>query len=184
VGVNIDYHISFDDHYYSVGYRSALGLLRLSNRFGVTRLEKACERAIAIRSAAYRTVKTMLKQSMEGAPLPDQSPLQDPTTGLQERLERLAKLSVLICDDFGLGSLSDREKQDLLEALEERYGTGATVVTAQLPVADWHEYLGGGRVADAILDRLVHGAHRIELRSDESMRKEYSTLKHGGQSVE
>jgi transposase len=64
------------------GYRSALGLLRLSNRFGVTRLEKACERAIAIRSAAYRTVKTMLKQRMEEAPLPDQSPLQDPTAGL------------------------------------------------------------------------------------------------------
>jgi len=64
------------------GYRSALGLLRLSNRFGVTRLEKACERAVAIRSAAYRTVKTMLKQRMEEAPLPDQSPLQDPTAGL------------------------------------------------------------------------------------------------------
>lgn len=64
------------------GYRSALGLLRLSNRFGVMRLEKACERAIAIRSAAYRTVKTMLKQRMEEAPLPDQSPLQDSTAGL------------------------------------------------------------------------------------------------------
>ena len=51
-------------------------------------------------------------------------------------------------------------------------------------VADWHEYLGGGRVADAILDRLVHGAHRIELRSDESMRKEYASLNHGGQSIE
>lgn len=100
-------------------------------------------------------------------------------------LKRLAKLSVLIVDDFGMGgSLSDREKQDLLEAIEERYGTGATVVTAQLPVSDWHEYLGGGRVADAILDRLVHNAHRIELRSEESMRKEYSGLNHGGQSVE
>lgn len=54
----------------------------------------------------------------------------------------------------------------------------------QLPVSDWHEYLGGGRVADAILDRLVHNAHRIELRSQESMRKEYSAVNHGGQSVE
>ena len=60
---------------------------------------------------------------------------------------------------------------------------GATVVTAQLPVSDWHEYLGGGRVADAILDRLVHNSHRIELNSTDSMRKEYSDLKHGGQSV-
>lgn len=99
-------------------------------------------------------------------------------------LKRLAKLSVLIIDDFGLGSMSDREKQDLLEAVEERYGCGATVVTAQLPVGDWHEYLGGGRVADALLDRLVHNAHRIELRSEESMRREYSALNHGGQSVE
>jgi hypothetical protein len=80
--------------------------------------------------------------------------------------------------------VSYQEKQDLLEAFEERYGTGVTVVTAHLPVADWHEYDGGGRVADAILDRLVPGAHRIELRSPESMRKEYATSNHDGQSVE
>jgi transposase len=64
------------------GYRSALGLLRLSNRFGVARLEKACERAITIRSASYRTVKTMLQKGMEEAPLPDQPQLQDPAAGL------------------------------------------------------------------------------------------------------
>jgi DNA replication protein DnaC len=99
-------------------------------------------------------------------------------------LKRLSKLSVIVLDDFGLASMTDREKQDLLEALEERYGCGATVVTAQLPVSDWHEYLGGGRVADAILDRLVHNAHRIELRSKESMRREYSDLNHDGHPVE
>jgi DNA replication protein DnaC len=104
--------------------------------------------------------------------------------GIYERLlKRLAKLSVLVVDDFGLGSLTDREKQDLLEAIEERYGGGATVVTSQLPVADWHEYLGGGRLADAILDRLVHNAHRIELCSEESMRKPQPDLNHDGQSV-
>lgn len=64
------------------GYRSALGLLRLSNRFSAARLEKACERAITIRSAAYRTVKTMLSKGMESAPLPDQVPAQDPAAGL------------------------------------------------------------------------------------------------------
>jgi transposase len=64
------------------GYRSALGLLRLSDRFGADRLEKACERAITIRSAGYRTVKTMLKQRMEAAPLPEQMSLQDTTAGL------------------------------------------------------------------------------------------------------
>jgi DNA replication protein DnaC len=97
-------------------------------------------------------------------------------------LKRLAKLAVLVIDDFGLGGLNDREKQDLLEAIEERYGSGATVVTSQLPVRDWHEYLGGGRIADALLDRLVHNAHRIEIASEESMRKGDSTLLDGGHS--
>jgi DNA replication protein DnaC len=99
-------------------------------------------------------------------------------------LKRLGKINVMILDDFGLAAMSDREKQDLLEAIEERYGNGALVVTAQLPVGEWHEYLGGGRVADAILDRIVHGAHRIELRSEKSMRDEYSALNHGGHPVE
>ncbi len=64
------------------GYRSALGLLRLSNRFTAARLEKACERAITIRSASYRTVKTMLQKGMEVAPLPEQLALQDPAADL------------------------------------------------------------------------------------------------------
>lgn len=92
--------------------------------------------------------------------------------GTYERLlKRLAKLQVLVLDDFGLSRLSEQEKQDLLETIEERYGAGATIVTSQLPIADWHEYLGAGRLADAILDRLVHNAHRIDLSSKESMRK-------------
>jgi len=97
-------------------------------------------------------------------------------------LKRLAKVALLVIDDLGLAVLTEVEKQDLLEALEERYGSGATLVTSQLPITDWHEYLGGGRIADAILDRLVHSAHRIELSSKESMRKEQAALKHGGQS--
>jgi hypothetical protein len=64
------------------GYRSALGLLRLSDRFGTERLERACDRAIAMRSASYRTVKTMLKQRMESAPLFDQTQPQDPAADL------------------------------------------------------------------------------------------------------
>lgn len=103
--------------------------------------------------------------------------------GTYDRLtRRLAKLDLLILDDFGLATLTESEKQDLLEALEERYGSGATLVTSQLPVGDWHEYLGARRLADAILDRLVHNAHRIELSSRESMRKPRPTLNHGGQS--
>src|SRR5690606_16242746 len=101
--------------------------------------------------------------------------------GTYERLlKRLGKLSLLVIDDFGLATLTDIEKQDLLEAVEERYGTAATLITSQLPVSDWHAYLGGDRVADAILDRLVHNAHRIELSSKESLRKDRSANAHGG----
>lgn len=64
------------------GYRSTLGLLRLSNRYGTTRLEQACERSIAIGSANYRTVKMILKRRMEAAPLPDQAQDSDATAGL------------------------------------------------------------------------------------------------------
>lgn len=92
--------------------------------------------------------------------------------GTYERLlKRLSKIALLIVDDFGLATLNETERQDLLEAVEERYASASTLLTSQLPVADWHQYLGGGRLADAILDRLVHNAHRIELSSSESMRK-------------
>ena len=97
-------------------------------------------------------------------------------------LKRLGRFAVLLIDDLGLSSLTEAQSQDLLETLEERYGMGSTMVTSQLPVADWHEYLGGGRIADAILDRLIHNAHRIELTTRESMRKSASPLPQGGQS--
>ena len=97
-------------------------------------------------------------------------------------LKRLSRLSLIVIDDFGLSALGESQAQDLLETLEERYGVGSSIVTSQLPISDWHEYLGGGRISDAILDRLIHNAHRIELTARESMRKERSTLIHGGQS--
>jgi DNA replication protein DnaC len=96
-------------------------------------------------------------------------------------LKRLAKIALLIVDDFAIASLTEPQKQDFLEAIEERYGSGALIVTSQLPVTDWHEYLGGGRLADAILDRIVHNAHRIDVSSKDSMRKTHP-LPHGGQS--
>ncbi len=98
-------------------------------------------------------------------------------------LKRLAKIALLILDDLGLGSLTEQQKQDLLEAIEERYGVGATIVTSQLGVAEWHEYLGSGRIADAILDRIIHKAHRIEVASKDSMRKDDADLLHAGQSA-
>lgn len=97
-------------------------------------------------------------------------------------LKRLGKLRLLVVDDFGLASLTDIGKLDLLEAVEERYGSGATLIAPELPVAEWHAYVGGDRVADAILDRLIRSAHRIELSSKESLRKDRSVNTHGGHS--
>ena len=103
--------------------------------------------------------------------------------GTYDRLiKRLSKIALLIIDDLGLATLTEPQKQDLLETIEERYGTGATIITSQLSVADWHEYLGGGRIADAILDRIIHNSHRIELASRDSMRKNHPDLPHAGQS--
>jgi DNA replication protein DnaC len=91
-------------------------------------------------------------------------------------LKRLAKFQLLILDDFGLAPLNETEKQDLVELAEERYGSTSTMVTSQLPVKTWHEYLGAGRIADALLERLVHNAHRITLATQDSMRTEKIAL--------
>lgn len=82
----------------------------------------------------------------------------------------LARVEVLVLDDWGLAVLDDERRRDLLELLDERYQTRATVVTSQLPVAHWHDALGDPTLADAILDRLVHHAHPLTL-SGESLRK-------------
>ena len=85
-------------------------------------------------------------------------------------LKRLAKAQVLILDDFGLEPLGAAERKELLEVLEDRYQVSATVVTSQLEPKDWHAVIGDATLADAILDRLVHNAHRLKLAGD-SIRK-------------
>jgi DNA replication protein DnaC len=82
----------------------------------------------------------------------------------------LAKTELLILDDWGLAALSDENRRDLLELLEDRHDRRATLVTSQLPVEHWHEALGDPTLADAILDRLVHNAYKIPL-TGESLRK-------------
>ena len=86
-------------------------------------------------------------------------------------LRALGRADLLILDDWGLEPLDASARHDLLEILEERYGRRSTVVTSQLPVNRWHEVIADPTYADAILDRLVHNAHRIEL-SGESLRRE------------
>jgi DNA replication protein DnaC len=85
-------------------------------------------------------------------------------------LRSLGRADLLVLDDWGLEPLDAAARHDLLEILEERYGRKSTLVTSQLPVDRWHEIIGDPTYADAILDRLVHNAHRIEL-TGESMRR-------------
>ena len=87
-----------------------------------------------------------------------------------KRLAALAKTDLLILDDFALKPLSAPERHDLLEIIEDRHGSASILLTSQLPVEHWHEYLQEPTVADALLDRLLSNAHRIPLKG-ESMRK-------------
>ena len=85
-------------------------------------------------------------------------------------LQTLAKVELLIIDDWGPEKLQDDQRRDLLEILEDRYERRSTLVTSQVPVDRWYEIIGNPTIADAVLDRLVHNAHRIEL-TGESLRK-------------
>jgi len=85
-------------------------------------------------------------------------------------LKKIRKMDLLIIDDFGLHSINDNYRQALMDILEDRYDRTSTIVTSQIPVSAWHEMIGEGTIADAILDRLVYSSHRIALKG-ESMRK-------------
>ena len=86
-----------------------------------------------------------------------------------------AKTDLIILDDWGLAKFSTEQRRDLLELLDDRHGNRSTVVTSQVPVDHWHEVIGDPTLGDAILDRLVHSAYRINLKG-ESLRKRYSKL--------
>lgn len=92
-----------------------------------------------------------------------------------KKLAALAKVELLILDDFGIKPLQQQERHDLLEIIEDRHGLHSTLITSQLPISAWHEYLNDPTVADALLDRLLQGAHRLELKG-ESLRKKSELL--------
>jgi len=89
---------------------------------------------------------------------------------LRQLLARLSRIDVLVIDDWAMAPLSEVERREIWEVCEDRYQTRSTILTSQLPVSRWHEQIGDPTIADGILDRLVHNAHRIEMRG-ESMRK-------------
>jgi DNA replication protein DnaC len=87
-------------------------------------------------------------------------------------LANIAKKDLLVVDDFALAPLTDEQRRDLLEILEDRYNRRSTIVVSQVPSDHWHEIIGDPTIADAILDRLVHNAHKLHLKTKISKRKE------------
>jgi DNA replication protein DnaC len=90
-------------------------------------------------------------------------------------LARLARIDVLVIDDFALAPLEDQQRQDLLEILEDRHDLRSTVVASQLPVAKWHTYIAEPTLADAICDRLLHNSHRLVLKGPTRRKQEPTT---------
>ena len=85
-------------------------------------------------------------------------------------MKRLFRFHLLILDDWGVYALNELGRNDLLEIMEERHEVQSTIVTTQLPIENWHEMIGNPTIADAIMDRLVHSAHYLQLKGG-SMRK-------------
>jgi len=96
-----------------------------------------------------------------------------------KQLAKLARHDLLVLDDWGLAPLSPAGRRDLLEILDDRYQRRSTLITSQLPVGKWHEYLDDPTLADAILDRVIHNAHKIELSGDSLRKQKGESLTNG-----
>jgi DNA replication protein DnaC len=121
--------------------------------------QSACRKALRV---TYRRVPRLL----------DELALARAEGSHARLLAKLAKFDVLVLDDWGLGTPKDSQRHDLLEVIEDRYGRVSTVVTSQLPVGKWHEWIGDPTMADAILDRLVNNAYKVDLKGPSRRRPE------------
>ncbi len=139
-------------HIFLVG-PTGIGKTFLARAFG----QKACRDGFT----AYFATATHLFRELEMARADG---------SFAKKLRTLAQVDVLIVDDWAMAPLTDLERRAFLEICDQRYQTKATLLTSQLPVAKWHAQIGDPTVADSILDRLVHAAHRFELHGD-SIRK-------------
>lgn len=124
--------------------------------------QKACREGY---SAWYQRITRLLQEL----------PLARGDGSYVKLLARLAKTDVLVLDDWGLVKMNAEQRRDLLEILEDRYGSRATIIASQLPLDQWHDIIGDATLADAIMDRLVHNAYKINL-TGESMRKKQAKL--------
>jgi DNA replication protein DnaC len=119
--------------------------------------QAACRQGLSVRyERAHRMLEALRLAHADGT--------------YSKRLAQLARTDLLILDDLGLKPLQAQERHDLLEVIEDRHGQHSTVITSQLPPDTWHQYLQEATIADAILDRIFHRAHRIELKG-QSLRK-------------
>lgn len=107
----------------------------------------------------------------QGTPLTDHLHVARADGSYSKQLSLLAKQQLLLLDDWGLEKLNTRQATDLLEVIEDRHGLSSILICSQLPVEQWHSIISNGTVADALLDRLIHNSHRVEL-AGESMRKQ------------
>ena len=116
--------------------------------------------ALGYKVAYFNTQKLLIKTKMariEGS--------------IHKLLEQIAKHHLLILDDFGLTHLDKQQQMDVMEIIEDRHARNATIIASQLPVANWYNIIGEETIADAILDRLVHTSHRIELKGERQRKK-------------
>jgi DNA replication protein DnaC len=119
--------------------------------------QAACRQGLSVRyERTHRMLETLRLAHADGT--------------YSKRLAQLARTDLLILDDLGLKPLQAQERHDLLEVIEDRHGQHSTIITSQLPPDTWHQYLQEATIADAILDRIFHRAHRIELKG-QSLRK-------------
>lgn len=120
----------------------------------------------------YQACRMLMKtRYVVTARLFDQAKLARVEGSWLKLLKQLRKTRLLILDDFGLHSMETEDRQCLLDLIEERHNEASTIICSQIPVSGWHQIIGEGTVADAILDRIVHTSHRIELEG-ESLRKQ------------
>jgi DNA replication protein DnaC len=96
-------------------------------------------------------------------------------------LLKLARIDVLLLDDFAMAPLKDGERREFLEICDERYQRRSLILTSQLPVDHWHEQIGDPSIADSILDRIIHNAYRVELNGESMRKHKGGTPEHGGE---
>ena len=148
--------------------KKSLNIL-LTGPTGVGKTWIACALAHKACQSGYTVLYYRLSRLLESLPLAKGD------GSYTKVMTKLAKAQVLVLDDWGLTSLKAEQRRDLLEILEDRHGSRATLVTSQLPIDKWHDIIGDPTLADAILDRLVHNAYKINLKG-ESMRKKQNQL--------